>query len=102
MWIRGLDLMGRTKKRHRAWRQQMRARARKRRGYGYRWDDDISPGRLVAWAEPERNAEAQQIREQEKEDAFSRQISIASQALFCFAIILLLLNVVNQVVKICF
>ena len=37
-----------------------------------------------------------------KEDAFSRQISIASQALFCFAIILLLLNVVNQVVKICF
>ena len=46
--------MGRTKKRHRAWRQQMRSRARKRRGYGYRWDDDISPGRLVAWAEPER------------------------------------------------
>jgi len=43
-----------------------------------------------------------EIREQEKEDAFSRQISIASQALFCFAIILLLLNVVNQVVKICF
>lgn len=33
-----------------------------------------------------------EIREQEKEDAFSRQISIASQALFCFAIILLLLN----------
>jgi len=43
-----------------------------------------------------------EIREQEKEDAFSRQISIASQALFCFAIILLLLNVVNQVVKLCF
>lgn len=52
---RGLGgyLMGRTKRRHRAWKQQMRSRARKRRGYGYRWDDDISPGRLVAWAEPE-------------------------------------------------
>ena len=46
--------MGRTKKRHRLWKQQMKARARKRRGYGYRWDDDISPGRLVAWADPER------------------------------------------------
>ncbi len=43
--------MGRTKKRHRDWKKQMKARARKRRGYGYRWDDDISPGRLVAWAE---------------------------------------------------
>ena len=42
-----------------------------------------------------------EIREQEKEDAFSRQISIASQALFCFAIILLLLNVINQVIKLC-
>ena len=43
-----------------------------------------------------------EIREQEKEDAFSRQISIASQALFCFAIILLFLNIINQVVKLCF
>lgn len=53
---RGLGgyLMGRTKRRHRAWKQQMKAQARKRRGYGYRWDDDISPGRLVAWVEPER------------------------------------------------
>ena len=49
--------MGRTKKRHRAWKQQMRSRARKRRGYGYRWDDDISPGRLVAWAEWEEGGE---------------------------------------------
>jgi len=45
--------MGRTKKRHRAWKQQMRDRVRRRRRYGYRWQqDDISPGRLVAWAEP--------------------------------------------------
>jgi len=43
-----------------------------------------------------------EIREQEKEDAFSRQISIASQALFCFAIILLFLNIINQVMKLCF
>ena len=43
-----------------------------------------------------------EIREQEKEDAFSRQISIASQALFCFAIILLFLNIINQVIKLCF
>ena len=43
-----------------------------------------------------------EIREQEKKDAFSRQISIASQALFCFAIILLFLNIINQVVKLCF
>ena len=43
-----------------------------------------------------------EIREQEKEDAFSRQISIASQALFCFAIILLFLNIINQVIKFCF
>ena len=42
-----------------------------------------------------------EIREQEKEDAFSRQISIASQALFCFAIILLFLNIINQVMKLC-
>ena len=42
-----------------------------------------------------------EIREQEKEDAFSRQISIASQALFCFAIILLFLNIINQVIKLC-
>lgn len=52
-WIRGLDLMGRTKKRHRAWKQQMKAQARKRRDWGFSWGD-ISPGRLVAWAEPER------------------------------------------------
>ncbi len=42
------------------------------------------------------------IQQRERADAFDRQISIASQALFCFAIILLLLNVVNQVVKLCF
>ena len=44
--------MGRTKKRHRAWKQQMRARA-KRKLEWYRNYGDISPGRLVAWAEPE-------------------------------------------------
>lgn len=44
--------MGRTKKRHRAWRKQMRARA-KRKLEWYRNYGDISPGRLVAWAEPE-------------------------------------------------
>jgi len=42
--------MGRTKKRHRAWKQQMKARAKKRRDWGFSWGD-ISPGRLVAWAE---------------------------------------------------
>jgi hypothetical protein len=42
--------MGRTKKRHRAWKQQMRARA-KRKLEWYRNYGDISPGRLVAWAE---------------------------------------------------
>lgn len=42
--------MGRTKKRHRAWRKQMRARA-KRKLEWYRNYGDISPGRLVAWAE---------------------------------------------------
>lgn len=52
-WIRGLDLMGRTKRRHRAWKKQMKARAKKRRDWGFSWGDDISPGRLVAWAEPE-------------------------------------------------
>lgn len=45
--------MGRTKKRHRAWKQQMRARA-KRKPEWYRQYGEISPGRLVAWAEPER------------------------------------------------
>ena len=45
--------MGRTKKRHRDWKKQMKARARKRRDWGFSWGD-ISPGRLVAWAEPER------------------------------------------------
>ena len=45
--------MGRTKKRHRLWKQQMRSRARKRRDWGFSWGD-LSPGRLVAWAEPER------------------------------------------------
>jgi len=44
--------MGRTKRRHRAWKQQMRARA-KRKPEWYRQYGDISPGRLVAWAEPE-------------------------------------------------
>lgn len=44
--------MGRTKKRHRAWKQQMRSRARKHRDWGFSWGD-LSPGRLVAWAEPE-------------------------------------------------
>jgi|GEM_PF-6561016 len=44
--------MGRTKKRHRAWRKQMRARA-KRKPEWYRQYGEISPGRLVAWAEPE-------------------------------------------------
>lgn len=42
--------MGRTKKRHRAWKQQMRARG-KRKLEWYRNYGDISPGRLVAWAE---------------------------------------------------
>ena len=55
-WIRGLDLMGRTKRRHRAWKQQMKARARKRRDWGFSWGD-ISPGRLVAWAEWEEGGE---------------------------------------------
>jgi len=41
--------MGRTKKRHRAWKQQMRARA-KRKLEWYRNYGDISPGRLVAWS----------------------------------------------------
>ena len=45
--------MGRTKRRHRQWKKQMKARARKRRDWGFSWGD-ISPGRLVAWAEPER------------------------------------------------
>lgn len=45
--------MGRTKRRHREWKKQMKARARKRRDWGFSWGD-ISPGRLVAWAEPER------------------------------------------------
>lgn len=44
--------MGRTKKRHRDWKKQMKARAKKRRDWGFSWGD-ISPGRLVAWAEPE-------------------------------------------------
>ena len=35
--------MGRTKKRHRAWKKQMRSRARKRRDWGFSWGD-ISPG----------------------------------------------------------
>ncbi len=45
--------MGRTKRRHRQWKKQMKAQARKRRDWGFSWGD-ISPGRLVAWAEPER------------------------------------------------
>ena len=43
-----------------------------------------------------------EIQQQEKTDTFDRQISLASQALFCFAIILLFLNIINQVVKLCF
>lgn len=38
--------MGRTKKRHRVWKQQMRAKSKSRNPY-----HGISPGRLVAWVD---------------------------------------------------
>jgi hypothetical protein len=43
--------MGRTKRRHREWKKQMRKKTR-RQPSTYGWG--LSPGRLVAWHDPER------------------------------------------------
>lgn len=43
-----------------------------------------------------------EVKRQEKEDAIFRAKSLTGQAILCLAIIFLLANIVNQVIKLCF
>ena len=101
--------MGRTKKRHRAWKQQMRSRARKRRDWGFSWGD-ISPGRLVAWAEPaartrriERSepktyidVTSEEVREMQK---LNRKVDLVGQAITALVITVGALVLVYSIVR---